>query len=93
MGKEALADSVRSGESPSEIPPAADPDPARPRLPQHGLIPALEPAWGWQRRVQPGESPCPPAQPVPCSDSRELPSRTLLTALPGDAEASVPPPG
>lgn len=36
MGKEALAESVRSGESPSEIPPAADPDPAGPRLPQHG---------------------------------------------------------
>lgn len=59
--------------------------------PSTGSFPALEPAWGWQRRVQPGESPCPPAQPVPCSDSRELPSRTLLTALPGDAEASVPP--
>lgn len=59
--------------------------------PSTGSFPALEPAWGWQQRVQPGESPCPPAQPVPCSDSRELPSRTLLTALPGDAEASIPP--
>lgn len=56
MGKEALAESVRSGECPWNIPqPVADPNPT-----QHGLCAPQEPSWGWQQWGQPGECPlCP----------------------------------
>lgn len=42
MGKEALAESVRSGECPWNIPqPVADPNPT-----QHGPCAPQEPSWG-----------------------------------------------
>lgn len=96
MGKEALAESVRSGESPfpkgtggiflqlhshGAVP---DPTPHIPISPSPGAL-----REGRQRHGQPGESRCAPAQPVPCSDSRELPRRTLLAALPGDTGAGM----